>query len=227
MDPLTDDEVASRSSTVFRKILEMLPSCQERDVEPWSMNVLRTGLVVSLKKMNALIDSIKDDPNLEPDKDQERAAKQSCATSGGTALNAPTTAEVQHLVQTGHRLSGIIERLEFGRTSTMLSTLDDQSPASDGDREPPDRASSRDFMDEFDTVLAFTMKVLAKERRPCIVHADCWLVSSKYKSVRAKLESLLTKILDASPWLRNESLQRVPIFMEAPHVPSSETYKHS
>ena len=172
MDQLTDNDVASRSGCVFRQILEMLSSCQERDVEPWFMNDMRPRLMNALWKMIALIDSIIDDPNLEADKDQGRAVKMSCATSGGSELNVPKTTEIQHLEQTRCRLSRIIERLKRDPISTMLSALDEQAQASIGDRELPDRTSSSILIDEFVVVLDFTVEVLAGRRQTCLVDAD-------------------------------------------------------
>lgn len=227
MIPLTDSEVAARSSRSFRRILETLPSCQERDVEPWFGNDMSSRLMKALSKMIALIDSMIDDPNLGADKDQRRAATISCATSGGSELNVPKTTEIQHLVQTWCRLSWAIERLEFDRTSTILSALDEQAHASIGDRGLPDRTSSSILIDEFVVVLDYTVEVLAGRRQTCPVDADCWQFSNKYANVRIKLDLLFEALVNAFHLLRDRSPRRVPVFMEALPVPSNEMPEHS
>lgn len=227
MIPLTESEVAARSERVFRRILETLPSCQEKHVESGFMNGMSSRLMNALGKMIALIDSIIDDPNLEADKDQGRAAKISCATSGGSELNVPKTTEIQHLEQTRCRLSRIIERLKRDPISTMLSALDEQAQASIGDRELPDRTSSSILIDEFVVVLEFTVKVLAGRRQTCLVYADCWQVFSNYENVRTKLDLLFEALGNASHLLRDRRPRRVPVFMEALPVPSNEMPEHS
>ena len=206
MEGFSDDQVADRCGIVFSQILNKLSVCHQKEKDREKQNhkeieaeeeedkrkVIRPWFMDSLRKMFDLIDHIKDDPNLE-------------------------SKQTRRLVQTQCGLSGVIERLEIDRTSTMLSALDEHFRASTGDRE-----SSSILMDDLDNVLAFTVEVLAKGRRACLVHGD-----SKYESVRTSFESLHIALLDTFPLLRDRSQCRVPVFMEVLQVPSNEMQEHS